>query len=137
FVTIFRIEAADVRSMKRHQPGLLKGEMEGGDVGESDEDLRSLHQRREIEERQEARRAIAAARADDALHFRVGERFGQLRRAPLVAAGEIAIDLEEIVAPGEREAELLPGRDAAVEPLAVEARRRRDDADRVAGHELR
>ena len=86
-----------VRVEADHVAPALLGEMERRDVAVAAEDLRVRRERRLVEERDQARRAVAALEADDRADLGVAEQGMEIGRPVLVAAGHVAVAVVDVV----------------------------------------
>ena len=120
--------------MKGHQAGQpLDGVKQRRDIAVADKRLGAAADQIEVEIRQGAGGAIAAAQADDAGHIRIGEHRVQIGGALLIRAGEIAVTPKQMAAGLGAKTEQLDGLDAGFNPvILVEGIRRRDHADGLA-----
>ena len=107
------------------QTGALPERVEGGDVAEADEEHGAYVFGVELPE--QARAAVAAARADDRVDIGVGERGAQLAQPAGVVAGEVAAPRRDVlgVSDAVARAEAL---EAALEVREGEGRRGRHHA---------
>jgi len=84
-------ELAELRDDRRVQRRHARGErprVQRRHVGEADDELGRARQRGAVEARQDAHEPVAAARAEDRLDRRIGQRRRQLGRARVVVARE-------------------------------------------------
>ena len=76
--------------MKGHDAGLLQRAVEqGGDVGESDDRLGMLPERRKVDAIEDARHAITAANAPDGVDGGIPQGSVEVGQAIFIAPGEV------------------------------------------------
>jgi hypothetical protein len=110
----------------------LQPQVQRGDVGEADQGLGRPGGCAVRQPRQQACGAVATARAEHRPHLGVGQRRGQLRQAPRIITGEIALPLEQSRADLGAVARADQGQ-AGLEGGPVEAARGGDDRHATPG----
>ena len=121
------------RPMKTDQASLLdEGVEQEGDIAIAKKNFARLTECREIEERQQAPRAIPGPGAEDRVHQRVAEHSGQLACARLIGAGEKTLAIQGMRPHPHGESQPFQRLAPVAQGLSLHRSGWGDDADQVA-----